>query len=417
MRAIALLLVLSVGLGSCARAAAGPAKVRDEARAVLEKAVASMGGDAAVAAVKGMRVASKGTYKMGEMEMPYTATTIYVAPDRLLWKVESPGYQGAVGVDGDTAWSAMMGPPAHAKGAAKDALLEWVVQTKVWLIRPLLSMEGVRISGGRPTKKEGGATRIRIAFPTGRRLTLGFGIDHGKTTLISTQGDTILLDGRKGTMKGTYSTPKAFGPLTLPSVAAAQTFVDGKVEETVREEIVSIEWNPEVPEKAFEMPTPEIALGKAEVKKTDEIQGIMIVHAGPYDAMGKTIGTLQGIAREKGLMVAGPAIAIYANDPGKVKDPSELRTEIVLPVMAMGPIPEDLPGGAAAKTIPSIQVASMAARGPYGDADVAALRRLMTWIPQNGYTIAGAPRILYLHDPDGVIAEDLLAEVQVPVRR
>jgi len=416
MRASGLLLVAALGFASPLHAASGPAKVQDEARAVLEKAIESMGGDAAVAKIKGMRMATKGIYKMGAMEMPYTATVTYVAPDRFLWKVESPGFQATAGVIGEVAWSQMMAPPARLMGAAKEALVDWVIQTKLFLVRPLLSMENVKISAGRPSKKEGAGTRVRVAFPSGRRLTLGFAVDHGKTTLVSVEGDTLLMDGRKGTMKAAYSAPKAFGPLTVPSRVKSETFFEGKIEESVQEETVSIEWNPDVPAKTFEMPESRVAIGKIEVKKTDAMQGIMLVHAGAYDEMGKTIEKLEAIAHEKGLMPMA-VLSIYLNDPAQVKEPSELRTELVLPVMAAGPLPEDLPGGATVKSLPSIEVASMFARGPYGESDSKAFREVMAWIPKNGYAVAGPPRTLYLHDPKFTVAEDLIAEIQIPVRK
>jgi len=44
-------------------------------------------------------------------------------------------------------------------------------------------------------------------------------------------------------------------------------------------------------------------------------------------------------------------------------------------------------------------MASMTARGAYGEADVKALETLMAWIGENGYEAAGAPRIVYMHNP------------------
>jgi len=85
-------------------------------------------------------------------------------------------------------------------------------------------------------------------------------------------------------------------------------------------------------------------------------------------------------------------------------------------VMLMGPPPK-LPEGASLKTLEAASVASMTAKGPYGDADVKALDALKAWIAEQGYEVTGAPRILYFHYPELFVAEDLVSEVQIPVRK
>jgi effector-binding domain-containing protein len=37
------------------------------------------------------------------------------------------------------------------------------------------------------------------------------------------------------------------------------------------------------------------------------------------------------------------------------------------------------------------------------------------WIQDHGHRIAGAPREIYLNDPQSVVPEDLLTEVQFPI--
>ena len=174
-RCIALLVVVSLGVSGPALAAGKQSRVSKAARAVLEKAVESMGGDAALAGVKGMRMHARGAFKAGPMESQYTAETIYVAPNRLVWKLDAPGFQGAAGLDGDTAWSQMMAPPARVKGAAKDAYLEWLVQQNIYLVRPLLHMDSVKITAAKPKeKKETKIHRLRIKLANGTTLALRF---------------------------------------------------------------------------------------------------------------------------------------------------------------------------------------------------------------------------------------------------
>ncbi|MHC5011134.1 MAG: hypothetical protein ACYTG6_09315, partial [Planctomycetota bacterium] len=108
---------------------------------------------------------------------------------------------------------------------------------------------------------------------------------------------------------------------------------------------------------------------------------------------------------------------IHLNDPTTVEDPSALRTQVVVPVVLMGPPPESLGGGATLTSVEAAEVASMTARGAYGEADVKAMEAVMAWIGENGYEVAGPVRILYHHHPDMYLTEDLLSEVQVPVRK
>lgn len=416
-RCIALLVVVMLGASAPALAAGKKSKISKAARAVLEKAIESMGGDAALAAVKGMRMHARGTFKAGPMESEYTAETIYVAPNRLVWKLDAPGFQGAAALDGDTAWSQMMGPPGRVRGAAKDAYVEWLVHQGIYLVRPLLHMEEIKITAAKPKeRKETKIHRLRIKLPHGTTLSLRFVEREGKTRLTAVSGDSTLPDGRKGRMKASCSKPKRFGNITLPSVSKATVFYGEKLQETIEEQITAIDWNPEVPEGTFQMPKLGMPLMKASVKTAPEGQGIMLVHKGTYDRMGETIRKASEIALASGLMRMGPIMAIYLNSPREAKDPAELKTEIVFPVMVIGDPPK-LPEVASWKKIGQEEVASMTARGPYGEADVQALRKLFEWIPANGYQISGLPRTVFYHSPETTVGEDLVSEVQIPVRK
>ena len=62
------------------------------------------------------------------------------------------------------------------------------------------------------------------------------------------------------------------------------------------------------------------------------------------------------------------------------------------------------------KTLPKAEVASMTVRGPYGEADVEALAVVMGWVGENGYEVAGTPRVLYMHNPEMTVEEDMWEE-------
>ena len=224
-------------------------------------------------------------------------------------------------------------------------------------------------------------------------------------------------DGRKGTMKVELSNPRKFGDVSFPAKIEAQVFIDGEIVETVKEEMTAIEWSPEVEDADFAMPESDVEFMVASEKATMQMQGVMLVHEGAYDGFGETIKSVYLASQSAGLMMMSPVNAVFLNSPQDVADPKELRTEIILPVVIMGPPPENLPDGAIIRPLPAETVASMTARGPYGKADVEAIGKTMAWIAENGYEVAGQVRCVYFHNPELTVAEDMVSEVQVPIRK
>ena len=393
------------------------AEISPSAHAVLEKAVGAMGGDAALAKVRGMKVSSKGTFKSGAFESPYTAETIFMLPSRVVWKLDSPSFKGSIGVNGGNAWTQFMAPPARAAGAMKESLLEMPLQLQAWLVRPILELRRWPVTGGEPEKLDGKTVyRVQISLPRDRKYTMTF-TGEDKPVLTAVEGDTFLWDGRKGRVLMKYSHPKVFGEVTLASSVQQDTLVEGKVEESMKEEIVSVDWNPRPARNAFNMPELGIELMKASVKEVEGSDAVSIVYAGPYDKMGEKIRALQNGVKGTACMPIGPVVTIYLNDPNSVKDPSELRTEIFLPVAVTGAPPDKLPEGMALKKLPGGTMASISARGEYGKADVTALQALFAWITKEGHAVAGPPRMVYYHDPEMTVKEDLVSEVQIPIQK
>jgi effector-binding domain-containing protein len=66
------------------------------------------------------------------------------------------------------------------------------------------------------------------------------------------------------------------------------------------------------------------------------------------------------------------------------------------------------------KLIPGGSVAATTHRGPYDEISPA-YHTVTGWIQDHGHRIAGAPREIYLNDPQSVVPEDLLTEVQFPI--
>ncbi|MHC5011976.1 MAG: hypothetical protein ACYTG6_13700, partial [Planctomycetota bacterium] len=216
-RALAWPLAAALLLGFAPPAGAEPPQISDSARAVLEKAIECIGGDEALANVTSMRIVAEGTYTFGEMVSPYTTETVYVAPDKMLWKLDTPGFKGLMAIDGDVAWSQMMTPPARAAGDAMIHYETWLFTFDVMLLRPLLHLEGAKITGGEAEESEGATVhRIHIELANGRKNVLTF--SGGERTLLTRiEAETADWGGRPSTMIGTMSGHKPFGDITWPA--------------------------------------------------------------------------------------------------------------------------------------------------------------------------------------------------------
>jgi len=416
MGRIAVALLSCVVFGCASPQNTPPAEKPDEARAALRMAIESMGGEDAVAAINGMRLQTRGEWQgMGlPMAMPYTAEIVHQLPDCQHWNMTAMGMTMASGMRGGEGWSMMGSPAARVAGEMRKHYQEMGYGWWITLVRPLLHTEGLTLSGGALETVDGEPVRrVNVTFPGGRKYVLTF-TGGDKTVLTGYEGDVTYWKGGDCVVRAKFADHTAFGDITLPSSTEVQLLIDGKVEETVKERWTSVQWNPEIPDGFFDMPDTDVVFMDPAAKQAAESQGVMVLHKGAYSGTGATIKKAMALCTDAGLVPMGSVTMVCVTDPATVKDESELRAEIVVPVMLFGP-PPTLPEGATMKTIPAGTVASITARGPYGEADVAALEALMAWIAEAGHEVTGPPRIVYFHDPEMFVAEDLVSEVQVPI--
>ena len=412
VRGIILVVALS-GLVSIAAGCRGDedgAGTGDDGRALIEKAIEAMGGDAALAKVRGGRFRSEGEFTMGAMTSPYTSEMVWIRPDRIVWEMESGGVKGSMGLDGETAWSAFMAPAARVRGPAKEGILEWPLQWDTMLLRPLLHRDDVEI---RSAGTEGDEERVQVIVG-GKTWTLGFRTEGGATRMVSATGPVTQQDGRMGTLFGTYSEPKEFDGITLPSHMEMEIHVDGKVYHSMKETILEVEWNPEVTDETFRMPELSPVPEEASLKDAPAFTGLVVVHEGPYDTLSESFEKAFRLAGETGVMFLPQATCIYLNDPSAVADPKDLRTQVIVPLMVMGEIPK-APEGSEIVEFEGIRVAGRMVRGPYGATEGEVIRGIMEWLPTQELGPGGPPRVVYFHDPSNTVPEDQLCEVQVPV--
>jgi DNA gyrase inhibitor GyrI len=137
---------------------------------------------------------------------------------------------------------------------------------------------------------------------------------------------------------------------------------------------------------------------------------------GPYEKLGETFGSLYSLLASKGLKPAGPAVSISLNNPETT--PSEhLLMEIQIPVDdaakklagTLGPMTD-------VKTVsPMTAAVGVKGKGVSDPADV--LRRVYTWLAQNGYMPTSGPMQKVISDTESHDYSQMVVEIMVPAMK
>ncbi|WP_406659742.1 heme-binding protein [Methanolobus sp. ZRKC3] len=151
------------------------------------------------------------------------------------------------------------------------------------------------------------------------------------------------------------------------------------------------------------------------IKEIPEMRVISKRELGRYDeTIGKLIGEIfqfievSNSARNN-IKMTGPCIFICHDEEYKEDDAD---IEVVFPVS--GNISIDDPS-INLKTLPAVKVVSAIYKGPYQEVDIA-FTKLFEYMGKNGMELAGPSRELFLNDPDEVPEDELLSEVQLPIK-
>ncbi|UCG67985.1 MAG: GyrI-like domain-containing protein [Thermoplasmata archaeon] len=135
---------------------------------------------------------------------------------------------------------------------------------------------------------------------------------------------------------------------------------------------------------------------------------------GKYEIIPQLIMNVCQYADKMGAEIQGPPMFVcHEKSPEEVmKADSEgsADVEVVVPVLKEVDETEDiksyvLPGGQMAKTIH---------KGPYEDCGPT-YEQLFKWIAENGKTITGPTREIYLNDPRENPKEEILTEIYAPI--
>ncbi|HWQ19946.1 MAG TPA: GyrI-like domain-containing protein [Methanotrichaceae archaeon] len=151
---------------------------------------------------------------------------------------------------------------------------------------------------------------------------------------------------------------------------------------------------------------------------TKEVPPIRVMSRREKGSYGETVGRLVGELtaivyqprnQKNQVRVSGPLISIYHDQEYREQDAD---IEVALPIT--GRIEVDDPR-VEVKTLPSVRVLSAVHKGSYDTLHIT-YKSIFEHLVKNNMELEGPIRELYLTDPNRTPVEDLLTEIQVPIR-
>ncbi|WP_135612101.1 GyrI-like domain-containing protein [Methanococcoides sp. AM1] len=158
-----------------------------------------------------------------------------------------------------------------------------------------------------------------------------------------------------------------------------------------------------------------MSVSEPTTKEIPKMRVLSMRETGSYEVtIGKLVGELLGFVGNssragKNIKLTGPVMFLCHDKEYRENDAD---IEVSLPIS--GNIGLETPS-IVLTTLPAIKAVSVIHKGPYQEVDVA-YSRIFEYMAENGMEQAGSSRSLYLNDPNEVPEEDLLTEVQVPIK-
>jgi effector-binding domain-containing protein len=107
--------------------------------------------------------------------------------------------------------------------------------------------------------------------------------------------------------------------------------------------------------------------------------------------------------------ITGPFITVYHD-----QDYKEEGADIEVAITIAGRVVVD-DSSVEVKNLKPRKVVSLIHKGPY-DTIADGYKAILSYVQENDYEIAGPMMDLYLNDPNSVEPEDLMTEIQIPIK-
>lgn len=180
------------------------------------------------------------------------------------------------------------------------------------------------------------------------------------------------------------------------------------------EELSKFECKP-LDDKIFEKPE-QVADGTIVEKESGSATVACTRMKGPYTGTGKAIEGLMGFMGKQKLSPVGVPMMIYHKAPPKVKKPKKFLTEICFPVAAKAPKKPKKKGKFVIKAMKPRKVLAAYGVGPYETKSPELMKLLMTEAKKRKLKTAGPMCQISFMDPKETAAEELVSEMQIPIK-
>ncbi|HVX10609.1 MAG TPA: hypothetical protein VHC22_05475 [Pirellulales bacterium] len=214
-----------------------PASAADDAKAVVDKAIQAMGGEAKFGAAKAFTWKTKGTFRFGENESSFTAESTWAGIDK--FRQEFSGdfggnpFKVVVVINGDHGWRTFGDTPMEITGddLTNEKRTIYLQTIPAGLILPLKSKEfKIELA---EAANESDEVATKVTGPDGKDFKLFF---SKKTHLpVRAVANVRSFNGEEFTQETTYSEFKDFGGIKKATKHEAKrdgnTFVEAEVTE------------------------------------------------------------------------------------------------------------------------------------------------------------------------------------------
>lgn len=150
---------------------------------------------------------------------------------------------------------------------------------------------------------------------------------------------------------------------------------------------------------------------KFEKKNISSQQVAFIKHIGHVEEMGMIIGKLMELIYKNNIQVLGGPFSIYYTDPSMV-NPDEMVYDIAIPIAENVKIEDN---EVKVKTLPETHVIATIHKGDYKNLNET-YQGVWNYIVENKYEASGPPLEIYLNSPEDVSQDELLTEIQFPIK-